>query len=82
MLETAPDPVLYQTTMNLMPLGDTAKEVDLHFLGPHLQPQVAQGADGAVLRCCGTLLHSDGNMFCCSAARRRVLVLAPRAFWG
>lgn len=66
--------------MHLMPLGGTAKELDLHFLGAHLQPQVAQGAHGAVLWCVAGL--------CCDAIvkcllfRRRVLVLAPRRLLG
>eukprot|EP00903_Cladosiphon_okamuranus_P010646 g10067.t1 len=40
-----------ETTMHLMPLGDTAKQLaNLHFLGTHLQPPVAQGvANGWLL---------------------------------
>ncbi|CAM9847341.1 unnamed protein product, partial [Ectocarpus sp. 12 AP-2014] len=33
-----------ETTMHLMPIGNTAKELDnLRFLGEHLQPPIAQG---------------------------------------
>lgn len=36
--------------MNLMPLGDTAKDLDnLDFLGVHLQPSVAEGTTAMLL---------------------------------
>ncbi|CAM9465207.1 unnamed protein product [Scytosiphon promiscuus] len=71
-----------KTTMHLMPLGDTAKDLDnLDFLGIHLQPPVAHGVG------CGRLLPTthqpyeaearlDHSFPCRSAPSRAATVLA------